>query len=229
MILTAQVVNDAPKFLNPEKLYTIQLRGLHIQYLENLGITNDQYEVLDFTGNDLVTVGNIPLLSKAKTLLFGNNKIVKIEGLGDNLPGIESLLFMANEIAQLESIVSLSQLHRLTHLVMLDNPITQIPYYRLFTIWTVPSLKSLDFEKVKEKERQAAVSLFGTSSEPTPLYHKLLNNTNAAHEPVAVETHRKLTDEEKKELVSQLEKAKDIEEIERIEMALATGYLEKRI
>lgn len=231
MRLTAQVINDAPKLLNPERLYTIQLRGLHIQYLENLGITNDKFEVLDFTGNDLVTVGNIPRLANAKTLLFGNNRIVRIEDLGDSLPLVQSILFMANEIASLKSIVSLAKLKNLHHLILIDNPVTRIPYYRLFAIWTIPSLQSLDFEKVKNRERQAAETLFGTASDPKPLVEELLTNNNAAHEPVAVASggSSKLTEQQKQELIRQLEGAQDIEEIERIEMALATGYLEKRI
>lgn len=229
MRLTAQVIDGAPKFLNPENLYTLLLRGLQIQNLENLGITNDKFAVVDLTGNDLVTVDNIPRLANARALLLGNNKIVHIEDVEDNLPNVTSILLMANDIAGLQSILSLSSMTLLENLVLVDNPLTRIPYYRLFAIWAIPSLRCLDFEQVKSRERQAASKLFGTREEPTPLVDELVHNKNAAHEPVAVGSGAELTAEQKQQLVDQLNAASDIEEIERIELALATGYLEKRV
>lgn len=41
--------------------------------------------------------------------------------------------------------------------------------YRYWTVWRCPSVRFLDYEKVKEAERQKGRELFGTVEEPTAL------------------------------------------------------------
>lgn len=40
--------------LNAENQLTLQLRNLQIPQIENLGITQDKFSVIDLTGNDIV-------------------------------------------------------------------------------------------------------------------------------------------------------------------------------
>ena len=60
MRLTAQVINEAPEILNPEGKLTLLLRDLQITELENLAITQNKYQVIDLSNNDLISLGNIP-------------------------------------------------------------------------------------------------------------------------------------------------------------------------
>jgi hypothetical protein len=45
--------------------------------------------------------------------------------------------------------------------------------YRYWVLWKCPSVRFLDFEKVKESEREKARELFGTEEEPTALASKV--------------------------------------------------------
>jgi U2 small nuclear ribonucleoprotein A' len=45
---------------------------------------------------------------------------------------------------------------------LIDNPVTQMKNYRLFTIYAMQNLRVLDFQKVKKRERIEAEKLFKT-------------------------------------------------------------------
>lgn len=65
-------------------------------------------------------------------------------------------------------------LTRLTHLVLLKNPVTRRENYRSWIIWRVPNVRFLDYHKVKEAERKHAEELFGTHEEPSELASKIM-------------------------------------------------------
>ena len=44
-----------------------------------------------------------------------------------------------------------------------------IQHYRYWVIWRCPTVRFLDYQKVKDVERKKATDLFGTASEPTAL------------------------------------------------------------
>ena len=52
-------------------------------------------------------------------------------------------------------------LANLTYLTMADNPITELPHYRLYAIFHVRSLDVLDGKRVTPDERQQADQRFG--------------------------------------------------------------------
>lgn len=66
-------------------------------------------------------------------------------------------------------LVPLGNLTNLVHLVLLENPVTRKENYRLFVVWQCPSVRYLDYERVKDAERKSAAKLFGTQEDPTPL------------------------------------------------------------
>jgi hypothetical protein len=45
--------------------------------------------------------------------------------------------------------------------------------YRYWVIWRCPSVRYLDFAKVRDVERKKATELFGTAEEPTELASKV--------------------------------------------------------
>jgi U2 small nuclear ribonucleoprotein A' len=73
----------------------------------------------------------------------------------------------------LADIQPLSNCKSLTHLTLLENPIQNKPHYRLWVIWAIPSVRFLDYAKVKLDEREKAAELFGTEKEPTALASKV--------------------------------------------------------
>jgi U2 small nuclear ribonucleoprotein A' len=51
--------------------------------------------------------------------------------------------------------------------------LTALQNYRYWVLWQCRALRFLDFQKVKEAEREKADELFGTFDEPTPLARKV--------------------------------------------------------
>lgn len=215
MRLSAHLIADAPTVINPEGKYTLQLRDLQIPYLENLGITADKFAVIDLTNNDILDLANIPTLRNLEVLLVANNAIGNIDKL--DLPSLHSLSLANNKV------VKFSQLFNLHHLPIHDlvlwrNPITKHEEYRLFVVWMFPSLKVLDFNKVKQKERLEAAKRFGSIDSPTAEAAALLSES-ATFTPASKPTPA-LSDAERKKLLFALESADSIDEIERIESLL---------
>ncbi len=113
---------------------------------------------------------------------------------------------MDNKIADLNEINKLPLNTKLERLYLLNNPICAKPDYRLFVISRLPQLKVLDFQKVKDSERQAARKMFGEFSLPSQ-----------------IEFLQKLTKKEKIRLL--IEKTNSLEEMNRLEVLLKSGQM----
>lgn len=229
MRLTPQVLTDAPIIINPEKKAVLLLRDLKIPYVENLGITRDSYEVMDFSGNELVELTNFPKLKKLRALLAGRNSItyIDLESFAKCVPNLNSLVLVQNNISRFREMSSLSCISKLENLSLMRNPIASDPNYRLFVIWLIPSLKILDFSKIKQKERERAKELFGESMDTASSLAKDLlgesyaaDSTNHTNGGVVESNVQRLSAEERSALLEKLEKTLDLEEIERIERTL---------
>jgi len=160
--LSADLVLRAPSRINPLNERELDLRGNKIPAIENLGATQDQYDTIDFSDNEIGKLEDFPLLNRIRSLIFHNNHITKIApNLSESLPNIESLLLINNRIVNLSDLDSLSDLSSLRYLSLLDNVVSKKPNYRLYVINKLPELKVLDFRKIKRKEREDAAKLFG--------------------------------------------------------------------
>lgn len=108
-------------------------------------------------------------------------------------------------------------------------------HYRKYMIWSISSLRFLDYERVRDQEREDAKELFGTSEEPTELASKIKGVKSKAIDTGAI-TNGKLaagsggkafravlSDSEKKRVQQMLQNAKSMAEIDRIEKDLAEG------
>lgn len=107
-------------------------------------------------------------------------------------------------------------------------------YYRYYLLWRCPSIRFLDFQKVKEAERDRAKELFGTFEAPTELAQGIIAvRSKNLSGPLAVpsmngvgkNTKMKLTEKEKKRLEDRIKKAKTLKEVQMLEKALAEGRL----
>jgi U2 small nuclear ribonucleoprotein A' len=155
--LTADLIWKSPHFFNTIKDRELDLRGNKISVIENLGATEDQFDTVDLSDNEIVKLENLPFLNRLGTLLINNNRITRINpNIGEFLPNLHTLVLTNNRIVNLLEIDPLTSLPKLHFLSLLDNNITKKPNYRLYVIHKLNSLRVLDFKKVKNKERLEA-------------------------------------------------------------------------
>lgn len=262
MKLTHELLSSAPSYLNAISERELLLRGKegfviicsnifylcsnyfiltyslghNIPLIENLGVTKDLNDSIDLTDNGISVLGNFPKLNRLRTLLVARNKISHIHptSFASSVPNLEMLVLSNNHIANLSDLQTLSQLSKLTYLSLVDNPVTNVDYYRSWIIWLNPNIRVLDFQKVKESERERAKELFGSSIEkPTALAAQILSSSSkakmfsvggSANGGSSSSTRRQMTEKEKEGLRQQLKGATSLAEISRIEQALKSGY-----
>lgn len=158
MRITADLIQKSAAYMNPLSEFHLDMRGFKIPFLENLSATNDQFGTIDLTDNEIVTLETLPQLLRLHTLLLSNNRITRVdEGFAQMCPQLESLILTNNKISKFEEINKISATCKsLLRLSLVGNIVNQLPNYRLYVIFKMPNLRVLDFEKVTDKERQAA-------------------------------------------------------------------------
>ncbi|MCJ1384986.1 U2 snRNP complex subunit [Xylographa soralifera] len=93
--------------------------------LENLDATKDQ-DAIDFTDNDITALANFPLSPRLHTLLLARNRVASIQpNLATSLPNLTTLVLTSNNFAELADLDTLRQFSKLTHLTLLENPVTR--------------------------------------------------------------------------------------------------------
>ncbi|KAH6965678.1 leucine-rich repeat-domain-containing protein [Fusarium venenatum] len=232
MRLTADLIRDSLSYLNPLKERELDLRGHRIPAIENLGVAGP-HDAIDFTDNDIQVLGNFPLSPRMTTLLLARNRVSSIQpSLAKAIPNLTNLVLSSNNLVELADLDALALFPRLTHLVLSDNPVCKKENYRYWLLWKCPSVRFLDFVKVKESEREQARELFGTEEEPTALAAKIqgIKTTNFSTSADGSEapsklSRIKLTDAEKKRLQERIKKATSLQEIIALEKELNEGRL----
>ena len=167
-------------------------------------------DCIDFTDNDIQVLGNFPLSPRIRTLLLARNRVSVIQpALPQAIPNLRNLVLASNNLAELADLDVLGKFARLTHLVLLDNPVTKkevsvfflsrtllyrspgvgkemltrclraTQNYRYWVLWRCPTVRFLDYQKVKQAEREKATELFGTAEEPTELASKVCHTQRA--------------------------------------------------
>ncbi|MCJ1261555.1 U2 snRNP complex subunit [Lobaria immixta] len=183
MRLTAELIQNSLSYLNPLKERELDLRGHKIPAIENLGVAKDQ-DAIDFTDNDISALSNFPLSPRLHTLLLSRNRINSIQStLATSIPNLRTLILTSNNFKELADLDTLRHCTRLTHLSLLENPVTRKEHYRLWIIWRCPSVRFLDYQKVKDVERHKATELFGTAKEPSALASTVSSTTLASSAP----------------------------------------------
>ena len=163
--LTADLIHNSRAFYNPLKERQLDLRGYKLIVIENLGATEDQFDTLDMSDNEIKKLDNFPRSKRLRTLLLTNNHITRIDPrAGKNLATLQHLMLTNNRVANLSEIDALVAFPSLATLSLVDNPVTQRPNYRAYAIHKLPQLKVLDFRKIKPRERAAAEQLFASGA-----------------------------------------------------------------
>merc|ERR1711920_1061413 len=95
-------------------------------------------------------------------LMLMNNRISRIaEDAFEPLPNLMSVCLTGNKLEKLVDLEPLTKLKTLERLSLLDNPVTKVKHYRPYMISKCSkTLRILDFNRIKDKERKAAGLLF---------------------------------------------------------------------
>lgn len=84
------------------------------------------HDAFDLTDNDIQVLGNFPLSPRVRTLLLARNRIAAIQpSLPAAVPGLRNLVLASNQIVELADLDVLGRFAALTHLVLVDNPVTK--------------------------------------------------------------------------------------------------------
>eukprot|EP00903_Cladosiphon_okamuranus_P006037 g5955.t1 len=228
MRLTADVIVHARASINPCDERELDLRGYKIPMIENLGVTQDQFDAMDFSDNEIKKLENFPRYKRLSSLLLCNNHISKIsEDLGTSLPNLSCLILTNNKLSTLAELKGLATCTKLTMLSLLHNEVVSKQYYRLYMINLVPSLKQLDFQKVTVKERESAARLAGSQAGKAMMQdvaqqaEKAKTFTPGALAPA----EQKLTDEHRAIYADRIAKATTVEEIEMLSKKIQAGII----
>lgn len=223
------LLQNASQTLNPANQRQILLRGLKIPNIENLGGTNDAYECIDLSDNDLIKLANFPPLKRLHTLLLMNNRISRIaEDAFDPLPNLISVTLTGNKLEKLVDLEPLTRLKTLERLSLLENPVVKVKHYRPYMIHKCSkNLRILDFNRIKDKERKAAGLLFAHERG-----QKLLAEIapprvvkDAADKPVDGGAAKGPTPEVIERIKKAIAEAETIEEVTRLERILKSGEI----
>jgi U2 small nuclear ribonucleoprotein A' len=236
--LTVELIQNSLQHMNPVRDRELDLRGYKIPMLENLGATLNQFDTIDFTDNDIRKLDNFPLLPRLKCLLMSNNRVKRINPtIAETIPNLESLVLTNNMISELSDIDCLTGFQKLTTLSLLFNPVSTKEHYRLYTIYKLPSLRLLDFRKVKQAERDEAKALF--KSKTGKKIRKVIEAEAVRRDEELNEEEEDVTakppafqnqSEEQVRLIQEaIAKANSLEEIERLNALLRTGQVPQAV
>lgn len=116
--------------------------------------SKDTHDCIDFTDNSILVLGNIPLLRRLRTLLLANNRVASISSsLHLSVPNLSTLVLTNNNLAELGDLEPLKEVKGLQYLSLLGNPVREKKWYREWLAWRIPSLRVLDFQRIRQKVR----------------------------------------------------------------------------
>lgn len=222
-----------------ESFPVLDLTNNNIDELEDIP-EHGIFETILLANNNISSLGQESVIAAANGI-HGDAGNSTDSNLKDSVPkstcpyscySLRSLSLINNNVSTFSELAKLHRFPNLQILYMTGNPIYDEHHYRLFAVWILPNLRILDGEKVKMAERTAATELFGVSlNERQPAADALLHVTTtraAAPKETRLMNNavKKLSPEERKKLVAELEQALSMTDIERISTALKMGYVE---
>lgn len=231
--LTADLILQSAQYINAVKERELDLRGYKAAVIENLGVTLDQFDTIDLSDNEIRKLDGFPLLKRLHCLLLNNNRICRIsDNLEESLPNLESLILTNNHIQELGDLDPLSTIKHLTSLSLLKNPVSHKKHYRLYVIFKVPQLRTLDFRKIRKKERDEASVLF-KGKKGKQLEKDIVKKTKTFVPGDPVPDERQAVNGKGPEINVQaikeaITKAKTLEEVDRLTQLLKAGQLPAR-
>jgi U2 small nuclear ribonucleoprotein A' len=243
MRLTAEVVKSAPQYMSQIKQRELSLRALKAAVIENLGVTEDEFDAIDLSENEFLRLDNLPLLPRLKTLLLSGNRISRVaDNIGESCQNLQYVNLANNRVPTVDAVAALQHCPHLYWLSLQGNPITQTEHYRLHVIHRLPQLRVLDCKKVSDLERKACIAVLGKRKAMTAMTTSGVDaadddaeeeagevvgqgGNGTAQAPAAKrqkvqQQQRKFSKEEKADLIRQIQASTSLEEIGRLENML---------
>lgn len=235
MRLTTDVISNSLSFINCLTERELDLRGNKISAIENMGAARDN-DAIDLTDNDIAQLGNFPLQPRLRTLLLAQNRISNIQpNISSSIPNLHTLVLTKNRLAELADLDPLAGFKKLVYLSLMGNPVAGKEHYRYWVIWRCPTVRFLDFAKVRDVERSKAKELFGTTEAPTDLANKIMGVKSKGFQVPSYNgsddstRDRIYTDEEKKRMRAAILNASSLAEMARLEKDFAEGRIPAHI
>ena len=75
-------------------------------------------------------------------------------------PKLDTLILTNNRLTKFSDIDGIASCKTLTRLTLAGNMVANLQNYRLYAIYKIPTLKSLDYQNITQKERENAAQLF---------------------------------------------------------------------
>ncbi|SCU93214.1 LADA_0G01904g1_1 [Lachancea dasiensis] len=236
MKFTPGIVLDAPQYYNNhingicDSELTVVLRDLQLESDDEampgvLAKLPEAVEILDLTNNELSVMPNLRDRARIHTLLLSRNRILRVEARF--LPcHLRRLTLASNGIANLEDLLGLkSSPATLENLNLRGNNVCYMENYRLYVLSMLPQLKVLDFTNVSNEERHQAQKFASQRANVTPKSVAVKpqpRNTDKATEVMSLVVG-KMDADVRENLKRQLESAKTLEEMQKIEKLLSGG------
>jgi U2 small nuclear ribonucleoprotein A' len=89
-------------------------------------LVSQPHDAIDLTDNDIQVLGNFPLSPRVRTLLLARNRIAAVQAtLPAAVPNLRNLVLAGNSLGELADLDVLGRFARLTHLVLVDNPVAK--------------------------------------------------------------------------------------------------------
>lgn len=152
-------------FLNSIDDRELNLQSLRINMIENLAVLEDQFDIIDFSHNQIRKMENFPKMLRLSILYFTNNGMSKIDSaLSLQIPNIQTLELSDNEFETFLDVKPLSIFTKLEFLALSNNPVSRLSNYRLYMIHLLPSLRYLDYQKVTLTEKELTSKLFNSAA-----------------------------------------------------------------
>ncbi|KAH7089226.1 U2 small nuclear ribonucleoprotein A [Paraphoma chrysanthemicola] len=235
MRLTTDLINNSLSFINCLTERELDLRGHKISAIENMGAARDN-DAIDLTDNDIAQLGNFPLQPRLRTLFLAQNRVSNIQpNLASSIPNLHTLVLTKNRIAELADLDPLAGFKKLVYLTLLGNPVASNENYRYWIVWRCPSVRFLDFAKVRDVERTKAKELFGTADEPSELASKIMGAKSKgfvvpSFANGADETKERIyTEDERKRMRAAILNASSLAEMAKLEKDFAEGRIPAHI
>lgn len=111
-------------------------------------------------------IANFPKSPRLQSLYFARNRISSIDArVTNNIPNLKTLVLTQNQISELADLDPLAGLRKLTHLTLIDNPVTSKEV-------SVRNMRTIEKTRVRTEtdEARAELSLLG----PLPLPQRAL-------------------------------------------------------
>lgn len=153
-----------PGLAQNKELRTLDLSENHVKRIENLeGL---HLRTLLLAQNRLTTLEGLCALSKLQVLNVRHNSITSIVALSaENVPRLRTLNMADNRLTRIDEVLGLGGFPLLHELVMLSNPVVDLPLFKSQILHRLPLLSFLDSQVVAPEDRVKSEVLYGKEVE----------------------------------------------------------------